>query len=92
MSKALIEQKSSWQDWEVTKTAMATLKSVVGLVVLSQTRTNKWLLTNAIDNLITIYIGCLKDSKTVLEAVAEQFTCIKNEHEPSEEQGKTGNT
>jgi len=85
MSHALRERKPSWQDWEVAKMTVTTLRSMVGSVVLTQARTDKRLLSDAIDNLITVYIGCLEGSETVIEAVAEQCTCIKNAHDHSEE-------
>ena len=85
MSHALRERKPSWQDWEVAKMIVTTLRSVAGSVVLTQARTDKCLLSDAIDNLITVYISCLEGSETIIEAVAEQCMCIKNEHEHSEE-------
>ena len=63
----------------------STLKSVVGSVVLSQARTDKWLLSDAMDNLITVYIDCLEGSETVIEAVAQQCRDIKIKHEYSED-------
>ena len=64
---------------------VATLKSVVGAVVLNQARADKWLLSDAMENLITAYIGALKGSETLTQSVADQCEQIKTEHENSEE-------
>ena len=63
----------------------STLKSVVGSVVLSQARTNKWLLSDVMDILITVYVDCVEGSETDIEAVAQQCRNIKVKHEYSED-------
>ena len=64
---------------------VATLKSVVGAIVLNQARADKWLLSDAMENLITVYVATLKGSETVIQSVADQCEQIKKEHENSQE-------
>ena len=64
---------------------VATLKSVVGAIVLNQARADKWLLSDAMGNLITVYVATLKGSETVIQSVTDQYEQIKKEHENSQE-------
>jgi len=78
MSNSLRERKPSWQDWEVVQMTTSTLKRFVGFVVLSHARTDKWLLSDAMDNLITVYIDCVEGSETVIKIKHEysEDSCI----------------
>ena len=53
MSNALRERKPSWQDWEVAKMTTSTLKRVVGSIIYSQASSDTWLLSDAMENLIS---------------------------------------
>ena len=61
------------------------LRGRIGSVVLSQARTDKWLLSDAMDNLITVYIDCLKVLRQLTKQLLNKCVSIKIKHEYSED-------
>ena len=64
---------------------VTTMKSVMGAVVVNQSGVDKWMLSDAMNNLINVYIGCSKGSDRVMDEVAQQCERIREEHDNSDE-------
>jgi len=85
MTSALRARKPTWQEWEIARMTVATLKGVVGAVTLNQAKGDKWLLSDAIDNLIKVFMTCYNGSTAVVTDITKQCDKILDDHDNSEE-------
>ena len=85
MNTALGKRKPTWQEWEVAQMTVTTMKSVMGAVVVNQSGVDRRMLSDAMNNLIYVYIGCSKGSDRVMDEVAQQCERIREEHDNSDE-------
>ena len=63
-----------WKEWEVAKTVVNTMEDVVRSIKLNQASVEKWSLSQAIIELLTVYVGMAKGQ--VPDAVSVQVANI----------------
>ena len=67
-----------WVDLEVTITVFHTMKNIVQSIKLYQATVEKWMLSQAVEDLLSLYINMPKD--TVPEVVQKQIQAIHLTH------------
>ena len=67
-------QIPKWMDWEVSITVVHTMKNIVECIKLNQTKVEEWMLSQAVKELLELYISISK--ATVPKIVQKQIEAI----------------
>ena len=62
VSSRIKKRQPSWQDWEVIQMVVCAMKDITTSIKLNQACANRWLLSDAVNDLLELYVALKSDS------------------------------